>query len=316
MALSPRRLVIALGLGLSLGWLGGCSGSELPDRPPAQVRVQVEPPALETIPAIADVDGLVLPVDRYRLDPNQRRSFGQAHTRIVNECRARFGFDALPDDPPTTASALDRRYGITDAAEAAAWGYHLTPDQGLSQRSKPNVRPQAEGEAIVMTGRESGRPGGADLPPTSFRGQPLPAGGCVADADRALAVPEGLGAVEQRGAFVNADGFNQAMADQRAVNALAAWADCMKHAGYGYATPTAAVAAFNLSTATPSPAERAVAKADVTCKARANVVGILYTLEVAYQEAIIAQKRSELDEVRATLDGAVAKAQAVLTTSP
>jgi hypothetical protein len=309
--MTSARVRIVLAIGFALGLLTGCSSNAVkPARPIDDVSVRVARPVLDAIPALADVDGLTLPSGRFQLNPAQRAAFEQARILLVNQCRTRFGFSGLSPGGSSATSPLDRRYGITDASEAATWGYHFTPAQGIIRRPDSDVRPEKPGELLVMTGASGGR--SAPAPPKTFQGQSIPLGGCTGEAARTLGLPDGLFAVEHQAAFINADSFNQVMTDDRTATVLSRWSICMKDKGYSYKDPTAAVGAFTISTPVPSGLERETAVADVACKTQTNVVGTLYTLEVAYQEEIIAQRRTELDGVRATLDAALVKANDVL----
>jgi hypothetical protein len=303
---------IVLVIGLALGLLTGCSSKPVkPARPIGDVSVRVAPPVLDAIPSLEDIGGLTLPSSRFQLDPIQRATFEQARLILVNQCRARFGFSGLPAERSGATSPLDRRYGITDALAAATWGYHFTPTQGVIRRPDSSVRSEDPGELLVMTGTADGRP--SRPASKTFHGQSVPLGGCTGEAARALGLPNGLFVEEHRAAFVNADGFNQMMTDDRTADVFSQWSTCMKNKGYTYKDPTAAVGAFNISTPAATEPEQRTAVADVACKTQTNLVGTLYALEVAYQEEIIALRHTELHKIRAALDAALVKAADVLS---
>ncbi|HZN19305.1 MAG TPA: hypothetical protein VFB84_14180 [Micromonosporaceae bacterium] len=262
--------------------LAGCSS--------AGAAEPAEPPIGEVPTLLASV-GLRLPVEDYLPTAEQGDRLGAARLALIRRCMARFGIDYPVKPVPASGhgprSLTDRRYGITDIALARTAGYGLGPrDPKLATRpERPKIGPDGQ---TVLSGR--GR--------SVVNGLPVPDGGCIAEADRALdqAVPAGTDV--RIGNQLQLRTFEVSKRDSRVQAAFAAWSECMRGSGYRYGDPLTVMAdpAFTgedpAQRGGPSPAELAVAAADIDCKARTNLVGIWFTVESAYQ-------RREIDADRA-----------------
>ncbi|HET8683380.1 MAG TPA: hypothetical protein VFM54_16160 [Micromonosporaceae bacterium] len=249
-----------------------------------------EPPVGEVPTLLASV-GLRLPVEDYLQTTEQGDRLGAARLVLIRRCMARFGIDytvkPLPASGYGPRSLTDRRYGITDLALARTAGYGLGPrDPKLAARpERPKIGPDGQ---TVLSGR--GR--------SVVNGLPVPDGGCIAEADRALDQVVPAGTDVRIGNQLQLRTFEVSRNDSRVRAAFAAWSACMSGSGYLYDDPLTVMGdpAFTgedpAHAGRPSPAELAVAAADIGCKARTNLVGIWFTVESAYQ-------RREIDPDRA-----------------
>jgi hypothetical protein len=102
------------------------------------------------------VKGMTLPLQQYMQTYQDSVVIERAARSLETECMARFGFTvtfppAGGDPPPNADDAnMPRRYGISDPAAAAKYGYELPPD--LTDHPKP---PELTPAAIaVLTGRK------------------------------------------------------------------------------------------------------------------------------------------------------------------
>ncbi|MFJ9864270.1 hypothetical protein [Streptomyces sp. NPDC101165] len=293
-----RRAAIAGGV-LLLVTLTACSSQ------------QNKPPALGKIPRTVGVEHLHLPVERYMLSPRQALDFDQASDAAVRACMRRLSVPyppaaRLPAGSAAAREALDaytvtyRRYGLTDAAEARTWGYHAptTTSSGAASAKASPLKPPSSAARGVLTGVDT-----SGTPLTSYRGRPIPQGGCLGEAERLLGSggPQGPG-TDPDGivARIKAVSFERSMADPRVTKVFSAWSACMGSRGFGMSTPMDEVPSANA--ARPSRQEIAQARADVACKARTNLVGLWFAVESAYQRAAIEQHGPELDQVTAARD--------------
>ncbi|MEU0333865.1 hypothetical protein [Streptomyces sp. NPDC006193] len=291
-----RRAALAGGA-LLLAALTACSS---PSSRPAG------PPALGAVPRTVGVAHLRLPVERYMLTPRQALDFDRASDAAVRACMRRLSMPyppavRLPAGSAAEREALDaytvlyRRYGLTDAVEARTWGYHaptrVAAGSGAAGPSQP--KPPSRASRGVLTGTDT-----SGAPLTSYRGRPVPQGGCLGEAERLLgaAGPQGPG-TDPEGIVtrIKADGFERSMADPRVRKVFSAWSACLRARGFTMSTPMDEVPSAN--SARPSRPEIAQARADVACKARTNLVGVWFAVESAYQEAAIARHGAELGKV-------------------
>jgi hypothetical protein len=247
-------------------------------------------PAISDIPRITAAVDLRLPLQDYLLDDRQLRDLDQARVILIDRCMRDFGFTYAVRQPAAghgPRSATERRYGITDAADAAAYGYGL--GERDPARQKPPARPALHADAeTVLFGKGRSR----------IKGREVPEGGCMTEADRSLGAAAPAGADPGLPQQLSFRAFDRSRADSRVRGAFRAWSACMADSGYDYADPLAPLADPAL---TGSTGRRTVATAtaDLRCKRRTNLVGIWFTVESAYQKRLVEQHSEELAAVRA-----------------
>lgn len=245
-----------------------------------------------------------LPIERYLLSDGQMSRIVQARNRIAAQCVRRFGLDwnpvppPAPQDPSRDAANSARRYGLTDPAEAARFGYHVA---GASQTKRPAEPPLSSDQRTVLSGR-SANGSVAQV----FHSLRIPTGGCIGEANaRISGDPERLGD-EDLPSRINVDSYRQSMADPRVVAAFQAWSGCMKRHGYDYADPTQAPGKKPEFTGPgPTTAEIAVAVADVSCKKQTGLVAIWSAVDITVQNTAIKRDAAELATVKRDLDNQV-----------
>jgi hypothetical protein len=86
----------------------------------------------------------------------------------------------------------------------------------------------------------------------------------------------------------------------------------MRRAGYEYATPLTVTGDPQFAGNQPSQHEIAVARADVSCKASANVIGIWFTVESAYQNTWIRQHATAMRSCGDALAAQIRAARALV----
>lgn len=244
-----------------------------------------EPP-LGTVLKIVDTDSFALPLDPFRLGSRNLPLSSKAADVLTNRCLARFGFAPLPAAPalPTATGPSARRYGITNLSQAQTRGYRGTAPQ-VAVPKRP-VLSAAEQAVLSGTGQ------------SSYGGQQVPSGGCLADAQRRLQL--GAPTVDNisLGEDLSSETYDRSMKDSRVQKVFADWSQCMKTSGYNYANPSNAIDDPAFVTPQPSPHEIAVAVADVLCKRKTNLVGIWATVETAYQKGALEANAEALTAIQ------------------
>ena len=222
-------------------------------------------------------DAVSLPLDQYRHTTWDTGRIILAREILIHECMRDHSAEATP---PPDAAAIEqdtrmrikdigprgnkRRYGITEPLDAATYGYHLPSTvEGTGRPVRTNER----------------------MPSTS----------CVHQADTTLG--EADLAASELVKEVSTASFEQSLAHPRVVGALGQWSACMKAGGYDHATPMAAMAVFDLSSATVSPAETATAAADVECKLRTGLVGTWQEVESTLQRTALSSRDQAFRDV-------------------
>ena len=268
-----------------------------------------------------------LPLDAYRFSPEQHRLYWQAVRLLRDECLATFGFQPYPDPPVFTGTEKYLRgsvtldgYGITPTAEDLAFdkaerdyaeAYDKNPpsaayqlvDQGTVKRS--GIDPGTKGSTKTVHGKQ--------VHPTGCTGW---AQDQISTKDRSEGSPRQLKPI-----------YEAAWAAYAADPALArlnkAWSACMKTQGYKFADPHAAQdaavtpaaegaaappeekPAAEKAAAAPgaqsagdtgsteqqeprhTDAERAIARADLACRAETSYDDALYELQARHQRTLI-----------------------------
>jgi hypothetical protein len=295
----PRPLA-ALGALTAVALAGGCSAAT-PDRPvPAAHPVLVAGPAptyaLSGGQARLLSDGsVVLPLDAYDgfASPTDRTLLETATTHLEQTCMQAKGYQ-LPaglsaqfiPEPLSTLSM----YGVSTTQEARSFGYR-EPDTG---------------DSATTTAQ-------ADVPPavlTAFQGGGDGTGGCRAEAFQQL----NFAATGAAFAFVQnlrVEALLDLGSNSHFMRVTASWSACMAGAGYHYANPLqpgrdvsllsagSVVPAGDQFAPEPTGAEKAAANDDVACKYRTGYLQAFTRLAAQYQEQLIKENATRLQQIRA-----------------
>ncbi|WP_328958860.1 hypothetical protein [Kitasatospora purpeofusca] len=297
-------------LALTAGCASGPAGTAAAP-PPSATLAPMEPPSIGDVPRLSRVDDRALPIETYLLSGEQFRQLDAAQGVLVTRCVRGFGLDySAPTPTAPTTTQTTHRYDPVDSSDVSANGYHSPdPDRGR----KPGAAPSLSPDVTTVLGAGLG-PDGRPAPGTAaeYRGKQLPAGGCIADAQRRLAAHGGTGRDADVAVGVNYEGFERSRQDPRVLAVFRDWSRCMAERGYSYGTPGDALKDPRWgATATPSAEEIATAGADVACKERVNVVGVWFTVESAYEQELIRLKQPELAAARAGNDAMLEVAKSV-----
>jgi hypothetical protein len=204
---------------------------------------------------------------------------------------------------------VDRLYGVSDLATAQRYGYHL-PSTSTRAGGGPRAdRSLSAPERLVLSGDTTGAGASANDSPDSYRGKPIPAGGCAAQARQLTIGVDDVDPTRVADA-ITVGMWEKSKTDPRVVAVIKLWSECMKRSGYTYASPLDAGGDRPewLRAATPSAAEIRTAVADVTCKQRTNLIGTWFTIESAYENGAIHLHIEQLTQIRNQWAAAAARA--------
>ncbi len=232
----------------------------------------------------------------------------RAEGKVVSECMAARGFPEfrLPAFVPSLeiARGSDRRWGITDPAEASVRGYHEVGSvQAISDRAMKEMASETafydsmqperrDAYFLALDGSAYGvsRPEVATVTatiPGSDREFTVQLAGrsdsCLRSIPLALGEDaktyEALQAAIGRAA---ADVDSIAASDDAFTTSLESWSNCFKERGFDSETPLDALDAYTAPGLDPSESEIAAATADIACK---NIVGLTETWRKSVKNA-------------------------------
>ncbi|MFI2504452.1 hypothetical protein [Streptomyces sp. NPDC018972] len=271
----------------------------------------------EKVPTRGLVKDLSLPLEAYMASYEDQVTVEQATNDLQQSCMKDYGIDlTLPlagaNPPPSDNDAnIERRYGITDRAEAEKYGYELPP--ALQEHTRQTMRELSGVEVEVLTGhtkpepveaREGAEAAGPFAAPgqgvkparAEYNGKKLRTGGCVGWSKEQLGVQEADPVVV---AELAGDSLMQSMKDDKVVKATAAWSSCMDGKGHpGLADPYKAMDQGVTNDGKPSQESIALAVDDIDCKEQTDLVKIWFEVESAIQNEQIADDRSRLTGIK------------------
>jgi len=269
---------------------------------------EAAPPAPKqvTTPDLASSAQLNLPIGAYELTDTENAEVEYLSELYAQRCMRGFGFDYIPglsvssiaEHVRISEELNSRRYGVSDAAAAATYGYNMPAwTRGMAAPVSISSLPHAE--FAVLTGQRAG----------DYDRRPIPRGGCLTQASRDLSAAGIDAAAQGEGAsadsaltqqIANQD-FLRAQSDPRVLAVDARWAACMRSYGVvGYTSPLTAAMAWNLNVPA-STSEIHTAVHDVACKQKVDLVGVEFAVESDYQNADIARNAQTLAQAKAEI---------------
>ncbi|CAM5495400.1 hypothetical protein [Streptomyces canus] len=228
-----------------------------------------------------------LPVETYAPTKAQTRMVSATRDELIDACMDKQGspeWTPAPDLPDLGGTTLtDWRYGIHDAEEAHAYGYHPDPE---AQKAYDDALAQ---DQSGNTDRDVLR-------------------SCVDEADGGVPRLAVSPLVNQIGGY----SYQMARETPEVQKVFEQWSECMKTKGYTYAQPMeAAEDARFITSDKATELEKDTAVADVACRDKFHVEKTWFDAEARIQEQEISKSQQELEEQRAGIKAAVAKARAL-----
>jgi len=312
--LIPRRFGAALALVLAGAATASCSGATAAAPPSASSSAGPVPPVrLTHVSSIADSTSLVYPIDTYLLTNDQTIEFDQATNLLEEHCMEQFGFSYTAPAPnilpgTITDTNAPRRYGISDAAQVARLGYHPPPKAPVGK----NTGLSSAG-LMVLTGDAATDASPSASPPAEYDGRPFPDGGCIGQARAQLTTHGGEVNADPIAEQINNESLALSQREPQVLAVFKQWSQCMAQHGYHYTAPYDAGNDTQWNTPEPTAKELRVASTDVGCKAKTNVVGIWYAVEVALQRQMISANQQHLNQVKAGITAQMAAAGKALS---
>ncbi|MFE5813207.1 hypothetical protein ACFQ6S_07370 [Streptomyces sp. NPDC056479] len=288
----------------------------------------------EKIPTSGLTKDLSLPLEAYMASYEDQVTLEQAASDLQQSCMKDYGINlTLPragaNPPPSDNDAnIERRYGLTDRAEAEKYGYELPPP--LQEHTEQTMRDLSGVEVEVLTGHtkpelpkapEGVKAGAAFASPgqgmkparAEYNGKKLKTGGCIGWSKGQLGVQE---ADPVAVAQLAGDSLVQSMKDDKVIKAIAAWSSCMDGNGHaGLADPYKAMDQGVTNDGKPSQESIALAVADIDCKDQTDLVKIWFGVETAIQNKQIADNKSQLTGIKEQHGKEIAAARKQMTTS-
>ncbi|MGY0066890.1 hypothetical protein ACWZEH_08650 [Streptomyces sp. QTS137] len=268
------------------------------------------------IPTSGLTKNLTLPLEAYMASYEDQVTIEQAANDLQQSCMKDYGIDlTLPragaNPPPSDNDAnIERRYGITDRAEAEKYGYELPP--ALQEHTRQTLRDLSGVEVEVLTGHTKpelpkapegvkagepfANPGQGTKPARAeHNGKKLKTGGCIGWSKDQLGVGEADPIVV---AQLAGDSLMQSMEDDKVTKAIAAWSSCMDGKGHtGLADPYKAMDRGVTIDGVPSQESIALAVDDIDCKKQTDLVKIWFGVESAIQDKQITDNKSPLTSI-------------------
>ncbi|MFG3126533.1 hypothetical protein [Streptomyces tendae] len=317
-----KRTATAVALTASALLVSACSSSTAPKTETATNVADGKPIVNkenwpDKIPASGLTKDLSLPLEAYMASYEDQVTVEQATNDLQQSCMKDYGIDlTLPragaNPPPSDNDAnIERRYGITNRAEAEKYGYQLPP--ALREHTKQTLRDLSGVEVEVLTGHTKPEPPstpkevkagepfaapGRDTKPAraEHNGKKLKTGGCIGWSKDQLGVKEADPIIV---AQLAGDSLMQSMKDAQVIKAIAAWSSCMDGMGHtGLADPYKAMDQGYTNDGEPSQESIALAVDDIDCKKQTSLVTIWFDVESAVQSKQITDNKSRLTGIK------------------
>ncbi|WP_433543676.1 hypothetical protein ACQPZG_00140 (plasmid) [Streptomyces sp. CA-294286] len=321
-----RRTTVATTVMLAAMSLGACSSSgSVSDSAKDKIPInRANWPA--EVPASGLVKGLELPLESYLPSYADQVAVDTALRTLQTRCMAEYGLTVdLPrpgaNPPPhSNAVSIERRYGLSDRAQAQKHGYGLPKEL---TRSLESVEKGLSGiEVEVLTGRkkpEFAPPRSAEGSEGHFGRVPEPAraehnrkklhvGGCAGWSKRRLKVNEEDAGFVSRLASTS---LSESRPLKPVEKALKSWSACMKDKGRKAADPYRAMEQGYADGDGTTKNAIELALDDIDCKKQTRLIEVWFQEESAIQKRLIEENKDQLAALKKRMSEALEAAKAV-----
>lgn len=259
------------------------------------------------------------PLAAYLLQGADLYTIQAAEAELSGECMKRFGFDPVDlglDRDTTVAEQREndtRIYGITDLAEARAYGYQ---PESVATGAGTQAPVTSASYNFVYTGDRSG---GVPVPqvgqelesPGDFGGLEIPPGGCLGEARNKLWGTPNPDVKDGFSQSMRISAYDAARADPRVQQIFSEWSACMAAQGFNYQSPLEPKFSREPGS-TPSGEEINTAVADIECKKKSDLIAAWNKVDVEYQEKAIEDNQLQLSEEQDKIEAGLKNAATVL----
>ncbi|MGZ9933609.1 hypothetical protein ACXNSR_27450 [Streptomyces sp. NC-S4] len=246
-----------------------------------------------------------LPMAAYSYTADEYATIEAAEHVLAKRCMAGYSLGYRPPERGAAAPGVDRRYGLSEQDSALAPGYRLPPSQPPAQAGELSKE-----QISVLYGRRGseGRTG-----PLEYEGKAIPEEGClgqsILDFRKDYEHPQAVQTARQ----ISSQSYEESLARPEVQAVFQKWSDCMKEKGYSYASPMEPPAVEKFQDGPVTAEEKATAQADVTCKARTDLLNQWFFAESEIQRSRITEDAKVLQELRELHTKKVAAARTILT---
>ncbi|GAA0437307.1 hypothetical protein GCM10010160_75310 [Acrocarpospora corrugata] len=261
----------------------------IPPSPDNSMIVNFEPP-LEALPQLTSLADAALPLDAYRLSPEQAAIRNPVWLKLEQNCMAGFGLEGIVGSRIRDVPSQSRVAGHLSVVTAREKGYQPTaaapPVVDLPVRTKLFTSADTQAATGIFTGSL-----------TSYQGKPVPQGGCRQAASDIINAGVGSFALDPSDLAFSSGSLTTK--DSRVLRAAKGWADCMAKAGLSYQSPEdAAQDPRWMAGERGSAAEKTAATADAQCRVTSDLSRYQVAVESAYQKVLISRHQKDLERVR------------------
>ncbi|WP_205382148.1 MULTISPECIES: hypothetical protein [Streptomyces] len=283
----------------SIIFLGGCEAPSEPVRSTPQ-------PESSSGRSYSD-KALRLPIDEYSVSPEDHAVVQKAKIILANACLKRLGssYSLPPAEDPAEDAEISRRYGISDRATAARYGYHMP---SAAPAADEKLKPLSDDEKRLVFGEQGDG--------ESAEGESVPDGGCFGEAEAKIneaGVPE---AAISFASQVNRESFERSIGDERVDVVVKAWSKCMAESGYSYDSPLESVGDEKFHSSEKAGAEeKRVALTDLDCKGRVGLIEKWGSVEAGMQKEAMKRDPEKLIQLKAFQESQLRNARKALSGS-
>ncbi|MEV0177329.1 hypothetical protein AB0I00_40305 [Streptomyces sp. NPDC050803] len=282
--LAPACLALAAAL---LGCSSG-SGSGEGGGPAEAAKTPAPSGSTAAKPQVTFVDRL--PIARYSYTADEAAAIESAQQVLTKRCLRTFGIAYEPPKQETeTSLPADRRYGLSSASEAARLGYH--PDIG----PLPAGPDLPEDALRVFYGNRGAEPGSTEK--VVYKGKEVPENGCfgqsVAQLEKKYDAPEAA----QIARTISTRSYEDSLTDPSVKEGFRKWSACMRSSGFPYASPLEPANNKAFQGEEISAKEKEIARTDVRCKEKTDLLDIWFKAESALQKADIEKNSDSLEKL-------------------
>lgn len=300
---SRKFAALAGAVALANGLMAGCSaGGERGAAPTVSIAATPQP--------LTSLSQIKVPLETYVLAPEEAAVMHNAIVIKANKCMLRFGVSSTekPNNVrmASDATMLEGRYSNTVSIDSSTrYGYQDDPRYALKFDKEEKKDPNAPlPDPRELEAWEGTKDGGGRSTLKDKDGKPVPPSGCYGEGNAEV---QGYDQ-DDRSNMIHmvSNGLDNATSrmdnDSRLLAADKKWSACMKTKGYAFAHKRDAADSVADK---PQKQQIKVAVDDAICAQQSNYYGVMYALDVAYQNQYISEHQAELtasyNEVRKSL---------------
>lgn len=268
-----------------------------------------EPPVTTPVPTPRHLDAarIETPLDSFLPSKHDALILHQAEARLINQCLNELGYTKNPIPEPESIQQQDRHseFIVFPVSQAEQHGYNspapATPKgSSWDDRASTTQQELIEGKLRRYKGKDVPEGGCSRVAADRItKGTKVPkqitGGGVVLDR-REQASPTGLS--EAHVEVLRLEAIFKASKDTKISRMTADWSSCMSKKGHQYRSPQEAANDDRWAGDDVTHLEKRTAVADMECKQQVNYLGVMVSVQSAYEREIMKQRENELADLR------------------